>query len=65
MSLKTGWKTSEFWVAVVTAIITFGSKYFGWDISPDMGFVAVISYIISRGLAKLGLKKIEPPPVTP
>lgn len=59
---KAGYKTTEFWVGVVVALLTvldgvpLPEKFEG-------GVVALIAvaYAISRGLAKNGVPHVEPP----
>lgn len=61
---KEGWRTTEFWVTLVTAIlvvlngIPLPEKYEGAVVAA-LGAV----YALSRGLAKQGIPSIEPSPV--
>lgn len=56
--MKPGYKTSEFWVAVVTANVTLfnQSGVLGSVVMPVEGLAVIAgiigSYILSRGLAK-------------
>jgi hypothetical protein len=62
---KKGWKTTEFWVALVGIILTqlqvlhLPGKY--GDTIATIAFVA--SYILARGFAKQGVPAVEPSPV--
>ncbi len=51
--MKSGLKTSEFWVAVVTALLPVVKKFFVPDLPIEM-IIGLGSYIISRGIAKAG-----------
>jgi len=53
--IKAGWKTSEFWVTVVTANVPLLNAALGWNLPVEamatmVGVVA--SYVLSRGLSK-------------
>lgn len=57
--MKTGIRTSEFWVAVITAILMEINVQTGSEL--DAATAATVwgpaaAYVISRGLAKLGQK---------
>ena len=55
MPVKGGWKTSEFWMAVVAAVLTM-LKQFGWSDSPAEGIYAVVAYVLGRAFVK-GMKR--------
>ncbi len=46
-----GTKTSEFWMALVTALLPILSKAFGWDL-PLETIYALIAYILGRSGVK-------------
>ena len=62
MNTKPGYKTTEFWLAVITAVVTFlnQSGFLGSFVLPVEGIATVAgivgSYIISRGIAKVAAK---------
>lgn len=57
---RDGWKTTEFWLAIVTGIlvqidaIPLPDKYEGW-----VATALVVAYALSRGLAKQGVPVVE------
>ena len=55
--MKSGWKTTEFWITVFAAVSGLVSQY-GGLIPPPWGLVVTsvvgAAYTISRGLAKGG-----------
>lgn len=63
MDLKTGWKTSEFWMAVAAFVVALvaphlsdaqaatGERWFGM-IGLVCAIVSATAYVVSRGLAK-------------
>ena len=57
VNMKTGWKTSEFWVALVAANIAVFNTHLGLNL-PGEAVAAVVgvaaAYALSRGVAKLG-----------
>ena len=49
MSLSKGFKTSEFWVTIITTLV--------FAVYPDMppeSLIAVVGYVVSRGVSKFG-----------
>ena len=44
---KNGWKTSEFWMAILTAVLPIINKTFALDL-PEESLYALIAYIIGR-----------------
>ena len=48
MDLKTGWKTSEFWVALAGIVST------AVGILPQAGLLPIVGYAVSRTMAKIG-----------
>lgn len=55
MDMKTGWKTSEFWVTVAASMIPLLNSAMGWNIPIESlaAFAGTIaSYVLSRGVAK-------------
>lgn len=61
---KKGWKSSEFWTVVAVAAVEFGNKVFGWHIDTatvQTMAAVVISYVLSRGIAKHGKTVVVEP----
>jgi hypothetical protein len=60
---KAGFKTTEFWVAVVVSLLTVLEAY---PVPDDLKAVIVgaisVAYAVSRGISKSGVPAIEPPP---
>ena len=54
--MKTGWKTTEFWLGLVSVVLAYLNQSQGWNI-PVAEIIAVagvvISYIASRTVLKL------------
>lgn len=59
---KAGYKTTEFWVALGGAILTqLGALHLPGKYGDTVATVAlVVSYIVSRGVAKAGVAQVEP-----
>jgi hypothetical protein len=52
---KTGIKTSEFWMALITALVSIGNEHLGLGLSPEVVYVVggiAISYILGRSFVK-------------
>ena len=59
MELKNGFKTSEFWVTIVTALVVFLNNKIGIGLSEgDVKSLVtvVLGYVASRAAAKLKVK---------
>ena len=62
--MKTGYKTTEFWLTVVTTVVTLlnQSGLLGSIVLPVEGIMTVAgvvsTYIISRGFAKIAKDKV-------
>ena len=52
--MKTGWKTTEFWAAVLVAVIPIINEYCGTEI-PTESIAGLIAYILGRS----GIKYAE------
>lgn len=61
METKPGYKTTEFWTAIVIQLVNFSNLVGIWDFMSNtqsakvMGFVGAL-YAIGRGVAKAGVK---------
>lgn len=63
-TIKPGWKSTEFWVAILTPIILFACNKAGIDIPEDAitGLIAgIVPYILSRGAVKVAEVRRIPP----
>lgn len=62
---KAGYKTTEFWVAAATVLLTqLGALHLPGHYGATIATVAaVLGYIVSRGVAKAGVPNVVPDPV--
>lgn len=61
---KAGWRTTEFWLALVSSVgIALGAVPTPHDTQGYALAVIVALYAIARGLAKKGIPVVEPSPV--
>lgn len=57
MGTKPGWRTTEFWVSIITALLILVNTIFGTGLNAEQiatTIAPLIAYIISRGIAKTG-----------
>jgi len=49
MKMTPGFKSTEFWVTVISTVV-----FAAFPDMPPEAFIAVVGYVVSRGLAKFG-----------
>ncbi|MEM4720553.1 MAG: hypothetical protein QXT73_00650 [Candidatus Methanomethylicaceae archaeon] len=62
MDAKDGWRTTEFWVAVLTAVGMVLNGVVGWGLNVEelVGIIVpVVSYIVSRVVVKSGSGEVK------
>lgn len=53
--MKPGFKSTEYWVTLITGAVTLMNQVFGWDISTDANLIVgglAAAYVLGRSIVK-------------